>query len=133
MKIEAGGFEGKPAMIQQAADVRFRVANQVLVLKVQYLAGQDRVPVVHERQIAAIVAPQIVEGVAEGLALGKVLFEGAETAIHGMAAGVDDGRARQHGVDQTDMAEVIGQLVGEVFPPRAQRRGFLADSGRRVR
>ena len=45
MKIEAGGFEGKPAMIQQAADVRFRVANQVLVLNMQHFAGQDGIPI----------------------------------------------------------------------------------------
>ena len=42
-----------------------------------------------------------------------------------MAARVDDDGTRQDGGDQTDVAEIIGQLVGEVRPSRAQRRRLL--------
>ena len=94
-------------------------------LQMQHLAGQHRVPVIHEAQVAAIVAAQILEVVAEGLTFGEVLLVGAEARIHRMAAHVDDGRVRQHRVDEADVAEVVGHLVDEVRPPGAQRRGLL--------
>src|SRR5207302_1879800 len=99
--------------------------DEVLVLNMQHLAWQYGVPVVHERQIAAVVTPKVVEVVAEGLSLGEVLLEGAETAIHGMAACVDDGRGRQDRVNEPHVAEVVGQFIGEVLAPPAERRGLV--------
>ena len=88
-------------------------------------------------QVAAVVAPEVVQVVAEGLPLGEVLLEGAEAGIHRMPAHVDDEGMRQDGVDQADVAEVIGQLVGEVRAPGAQRRGLLevaaAERGEQLR
>src|ERR1700730_5299486 len=121
VKGNAGGFEGQPAMLEQAADASLRIAHQLLVLQVQHLAGEHRVPVIHERQIAAVVATEILEVGAEGLSHGEVLLEGAEARIHGMTAGVDNGRVRQDRVDQADVTEVIGQFVGEALTPVAQR------------
>jgi len=61
---------------------------------------QHLVPMVHETQVAAIIARQIIEVVAEGLAFREVLLVGAETSVHRVAAHVDDGGVRQHGVNQ---------------------------------
>ena len=38
VKTEAAGLEGQPAMMEKAADVRLRVANQVFILKMQHFA-----------------------------------------------------------------------------------------------
>ena len=108
MEGPAGSLEGQPAVLEETADVRLRLAHQLFVLDVQHLAGQHRVPVIHERQITPIVATQVVEVVAEGLPLREVLLEGAKARIHRMPARVDDRRIRQDGMDESDMAEIIG-------------------------
>ena len=56
MKREARGLELQPAMGQQAADVRLRIAYQFFVTQMQHLAGQHRVPMVHEAQVTPVVA-----------------------------------------------------------------------------
>src|SRR2546427_218614 len=78
MKREAGRFERKSAVREQAADVRLGIPHKLLVLQVQHLAGQHAIPVIHERQIAMVIAAQIPEVVAERLSLREVLLEGAE-------------------------------------------------------
>ncbi len=60
----------------------------------QHLARQHLVPVIHEAQIAAIVAPEILQVVAERLPFGEMLLEGAEACIHRVAAHIDDGWRR---------------------------------------
>ena len=42
-----------------------------------------------------------------------------------MTARIDERCARQNSVDKPDVAEVIGQLIGEVLAPGTQRCGFL--------
>ena len=42
-----------------------------------------------------------------------------------MAAHIDDGGIRQHGVDQAHVAEVVRHLVDEARSPAAQRRRLL--------
>src|SRR5215472_7404753 len=100
MEGETGGLEWQTAMLEQAADARFRCAHQIFVLEVQHLAGEHRIPVIHERKVAAVVATEILEVVAEGLADRKVLLEAGEARVHGMPPGVDDGGLRQDGVDE---------------------------------
>ena len=101
------------------------LADQLLVAQMQHFAGQHLVPVVHEAQIAAIVAPQILQVVAEGLAFGEMLLVGAEAGVHRVAAHIDDDRPRQNGVDQAHVAEIVRHLVDEVRPSAAQRGGLL--------
>src|SRR5215472_9493367 len=86
---EAGRLERQAAVFEQPADIRFRIAYQLLVLDVQDLTRQDRVPVIHQRQVAAVVPAEILEVVAEGLAGGEVLPERAEARIHRMSPCVD--------------------------------------------
>ena len=81
-------------MIEKTADVGLRIADQVFVLNMQHLSGQHGIPMVHERQVAAVVTPEVGQVVAESLPLREVLFEIAETTVHGMPASVDDGRPR---------------------------------------
>ena len=90
VESEAGGLEVEAAVLKQPPDVRLGIAHQLLVPHMQHLAGQHLVPVVHEAQIAAVVAAQILQVVAEGLALGKMLLEGAEAGVHRVAADIDD-------------------------------------------
>ena len=102
-----------------------RLSHEFLVLNSQHLARQHRVPVVHERQIAAVVATEVCQVVAEGLPFGKVLLEGTEARIHRVPARVDEGGAWKDGVNQADVAEIIGQLVGEVCASRPQWRSLF--------
>src|SRR5579864_8977878 len=71
VKAEAARLERQSAMREQAADVRFRIAHQILVLSVQDLPWQHLIPVVHQGQVAAVVPAEILQVVAEGLAGGK--------------------------------------------------------------
>src|SRR6202050_1212148 len=77
VEIQAGTLERQPAVAEQASDRAIRILDQCLVLHVQYLARQHAIPMIHERQVAAIVAAEIFEVIAEGLSLGKILFVGA--------------------------------------------------------
>src|SRR6202021_2862947 len=122
---EAGGARVQSAMGEQAPDLRLWIEHQVLVAHMQQPARQDLVPMVHEPQIAAVIAAEVPEVVAEGLAFGKILLERLEAGAHRVAAHIDEGGPRQHGVNQAQMAEIIGHLVDEARPPRADGRGFL--------
>src|SRR6516225_8764111 len=97
VEAEAGRLKWQPAMLEQPPDVRLRFPHQLLILNVQHPARQHRVPVVHEREIAAVKASEGGELVAESLPLGEVLLERAEARVHRMTSRIDDGGARQDG------------------------------------
>ena len=122
MKAKAGRLEGQLTVLEQTADVPLRITHQLLVPQVQDLTGQHRVPVIHERQVAAVVAAEVVQVVAEGLPVREVLLEGAEARVQRMPARIDDGRVWQDRVDQAHVTEIVGQLVGEALMPAPQRR-----------
>src|ERR1700687_4463916 len=61
MEAEAGRLERQAAMREQAANVRLRIADQILVLQMHDFAGQHIVPMIHELKIAAKVAAEIAE------------------------------------------------------------------------
>src|SRR5579871_1151274 len=124
MEIEAGRLKVESAVLEQAANIRFRVKHESLVLEVQHPARQNRVPMIHQREIATVIAGEVLQMVAEGLALGEILLEGAEACIHRMATRIDHGRVGKDRVNQSDMTEVVGQLVGESVTPAAQRRSL---------
>ena len=102
------GSKSRPQCASSRRICSLGLAHHVLVLHVQHLARQHGLPVVHKRQIAAVVASQIIEAVAEGLARGEMLLEGAEAGVHRMATGVDDGGVRQDRLDEADVAEIVG-------------------------
>ncbi len=79
-------------------------SHQILVLYTHHLAGQHGVPVIHQRQIAPVVPPEIIEVITERLSLGEVLLEEAQAAIHRVPARVNDDGVRQNHLDQADMA-----------------------------
>ena len=133
VKGQARRFEGQPAVLKQPADIRLRIAHELLVLNTQHLTRQHCIPVVHKGQVAAVVTAKVAKVVAEGLPFGKILLEGTEARIHRMTTGVNDSRLRQDCVDETDMAEVIGQFIREVLKSGAQRPRFPRGSGCQVR
>ncbi len=106
-------------MREQTADHGLRRAHQLFIGDVQHLAGEHRIPMIHDGQILPIVAAETLEVVGERLSGGETLFEAAEARIHRVTSHVDDGRPRQHGVNQADMHEVVGQLVDEARPALA--------------
>src|ERR1700722_12818348 len=83
------------------------------------------IPVAHGVEIAPIVAPQVLEIVAEGLALREMLLVSTEASVHGVTPHVDDDGVRQHAMDEPDVAEVIRHLVDEMRPSAANRGRFL--------
>ena len=103
-------------MREDAADLGLEVGHRFLVVHVQHLARQHLVPVPHRLVVLAVVGREIVHVVGEVLALAEQLLVAAETAVERVPAGVDDPRVRQDQVQQPDVREVVGQLVGEVRP-----------------
>src|ERR1700761_3746637 len=89
------------------------------------LARQHRIPVVHQGKILPVVTAEAVQVVGECLTGCEVLFEAAEAGIHRMTAYINDGRVRQHRLNQADVAEVVRHLVNESCPPGAQRSSLL--------
>ena len=114
VEVHAGLFEGQAAMVENTADFAFEIGHDILMLNAQDLAGQHRVPMVHQVDIAAIIVPDILQAVAELLAFGEELLEAGKTAGHRLAARIDDLRIRQDQMDEPDMPEIVRHLVGEV-------------------
>src|SRR6202035_5846967 len=67
----------------------------------------------HELDVVAIVTAELGELVGEILAAGEVLLEAGETAAQRMAARVDDARVGQHQVYESQVQEIVWQLVDE--------------------
>ena len=68
---------------------------------------------VHQIDIAAIIAADQIKPVGEFLTRGEQLFEVGETTAHRLAARIYDLRLGQDQLDQTNMPEIIGHFVNE--------------------
>src|ERR1700692_1242155 len=79
----------------------------------QDLPGEHGVPVLHELNIAPIIAGDVVKTVRKLLAASEKLLEITEAAGHRLASRVDDLRVRQNKVDEADVAKVVRHLVDE--------------------
>src|SRR6266853_1679421 len=67
----------------------------------------------HELDVVAIVTAEFGELVGKILAAGEVLLEAGETAAERMAARVDNTRVGQHQVYESQVQEIVWQLVDE--------------------
>src|SRR5256885_13523709 len=68
----------------------------------------------HERNVIAIVKPQLPQVVAEFLAADEELLIAGKAAGERVTPHVNDRRVWKHQVDETDMAEVSKHLIDEV-------------------
>jgi hypothetical protein len=125
MEAQAGRFERQAAVRQQAADVCLRIAYQLLILQMHDSAGQDFVPVIHERKVRAVVPAEMVKVVTERLSFREVLLVGAEARIDRVASRVDNGGVRQNRLNERDMAEIVGHLVDKVRSAAAKRARLI--------
>src|SRR5579862_27226 len=106
-------LERQPAMVEQAADLRFRLGDHVLVQDAMHAAGQHGVEMRHQARIVAPIAAEIAEVVAEGLAAREMLLEVGQAARHRMAPRVDDPGIGQDQMDKAHMQEIVRHLVDE--------------------
>jgi len=90
MEIEASLLERKTAEIQQPANLPLEVVEQVFVLHKEYLSRQNVVPMVHKAHIIPVILADLPKAIGKLLTFGEELFEARETAIHRLAAGVDN-------------------------------------------
>src|SRR6202171_1525101 len=67
----------------------------------------------HELDVVAIVTAEFGELVGKILAAGEVLLKAGETAAQRMAARVDNARVGQHQVYESQVQEIVWQLVDE--------------------
>jgi hypothetical protein len=116
-------------MSEQATHGSFEILEQIFVHDAVHATRQHVVPMLHEFQVAAVVAREELQVVAELLACGEKLLEVREAASRGLAARIDDLRVRQHQVDQPNVANIIGILsmkkgapAFELRTARARRR-----------
>src|SRR5256885_8554430 len=92
VELEARRLKVEPDEVQNPSNLMLEVVDQLLVLHAQDSARQDRVPVGHDLDVGAVVAPEVLEAVSELLPRRKQLFEVAEAAGERLAAGLDDPR-----------------------------------------
>src|ERR1700733_1695913 len=124
VELQTGRLEGQTAEVQDAAHAALEVMYHVFVMHGQDLPGQRHVPVPHDFKVAAVVAGDVIDVVAELLPAGEQLLEIAEATGHGFAPGVDDLCVRQHQMDEADVAEVVRHFVDKeralrlTVPPR---------------
>ena len=125
IKLNTRGFKLEAAEIQYPADVTLEVLNHVLMLHAQDLPGEYGVPVLHEFNIAPIIAAYVVKTVRKLLTAGEKLLEITEATSHRLASRVDDLRIRQNEVNETDVAEVVRHFVDEERLPRPKNLRFV--------
>src|SRR5688572_5924553 len=80
VELEAGRLEREPEIVEQRADLGFRIVEQALVDHAVDAAGQHAVVVVHRADVVGVVAADVLEAVGERLALGEVLAEVRDAA-----------------------------------------------------
>src|ERR1700691_1411842 len=124
MKLHAARLEVQAAKVENPPHIAFEVIDHLLVLDSENPSGQPAVPVPHQLEIRAVVARDVLDAVRELLSGGEQLLQIAETAGHGLAAGVDDLGVRQYQVNETYMPEVVRHLVDEVRPVRPVNAGI---------
>ena len=66
---------------------------------------------VHHPDVITVVLADVFEAISESLTTSEQLFETGKTAAHRVAPRIDDLTVGQNQVDQSDMQEIIGQLV----------------------
>jgi len=67
----------------------------------------------HQLDVAAVIAADVLKAVGEFLSVGEELLEVGEAAGEGFAPGVDDLGIRKDEMDKADMAEIVRHLVDE--------------------
>ena len=112
-------------MIEQAANLGFRIGDNVFILDMQDMSREDVLPVPHQTNIVSVVAPNICQIISEMLALGEELLVAAEAAGQGMSSCIDDGRIWQDQADQANMGEIVRHLVDEEGRIGAMNAGAL--------
>ena len=65
VKLETALLERKIAKLEDPANLGFQIVDDCLVLNPQYEAGQDRVPVIHQFDVAPIVVADLDQTVRE--------------------------------------------------------------------
>src|SRR3569833_1114616 len=110
---QAPRLEGQAAILEQPPHFGLGVLDQRLVMDAMHSAGQYGIEVRHELDVVDVIAADVVEGVAEALAPGEMLFESGEAISQRVAPDIDVPRARLHQVDEADMPEVVRHLVDE--------------------
>src|SRR5579859_4595630 len=119
IELEARRLELEAAELEDTAHVGIEIFDHILVIHAQDLPGQRLVPMVHELDVVAIIARDIIETIRELLAGSEQLLEIAEAASHRIAARVDDLGLRQYQVNESDVAEIVGHLVDKERPAGA--------------
>ena len=67
----------------------------------------------HHLVVLKVKLTQLEQVIGEGLALGKMLLERAQAAVHGVASGVDDFGIGQDRLDKPGVGEVVGHFIRE--------------------
>src|SRR6266853_4189007 len=73
--LEARRLEGQFAESEQPPDAALEIIDDVFVVNTQHPTGQHGVPVLHDLEVSAVVAGDVLDAVGELLAAGVKLFE----------------------------------------------------------
>src|SRR5260370_21089717 len=90
VELEARPLEGQFREVEDPTDAALEIVHHVLMKDAQHPARQHRIPMLHECEIGAVVAGDVIYAVNELLAARVQLLEVSEAARHRLAAGVDD-------------------------------------------
>src|SRR5207253_6161411 len=88
--LEARPLEGQLAELEQPPHAPLEILDDVLVVDAQHPTREHGVPVLHELEVGAIVAGDVIDAVSELLTAGVELLQVPEAAGHRLAARIDD-------------------------------------------
>src|SRR2546430_12848888 len=111
--VQARRLERQFAELEQAPHAPLKILDDVLVMDAQHPTRQHRIPMLHELEVSAVVAGDVLDAVSELLAAGVHLLEVPETAGHRLAARIDDPGGRQDEGNNTDVPGVVPHLFDE--------------------
>jgi hypothetical protein len=110
VELHAALLERQAAMREDPAYLLLQIRHCLLVMDVQDLARQHAMPMLRRLMILSVVFGELHHVVREVLALAEKLLIGAETAVEGMAPGIDDLRIRQDQVIKPTCEKLFGSL-----------------------
>jgi hypothetical protein len=114
VKVKARLLPGKAAMRQDPSGLCFKIVDQIFISHLeQDVRRQDGSPVVHQRLITAVIAPELTEIVGVGLFAHEQGRKAGQAGVDRVAERMDDTRIRKRQMNEADEGKVCGHLVDD--------------------
>src|SRR5207248_5653851 len=113
IEAQAPRFERQATVVKEPAQFAFRIVDEALVMHAVHPHREDGIEVLHVADVVPVIAPELLEVVAEIDAADEELLVAGEAAAKWMSPRVNDRGTGKHQLDEAYMTEVAQHLIDE--------------------